>query len=486
MSIHQHTEQRAEHDTRLAVLDSLLTSPRGDLASRKVLHLSASTTDPRFYAHLAAWYFEKGAVRDHTELFVAHLLVGDLSNHRGAGCELLIRMPPYQVARVIGYLKRELGKVPRSTRTAVVRYLRHREASPRRFDRAALRGKKALKQLYASLHIRPSARADAILFKGKPPEDSVAAQVKALATAPSGIEQARIIVASRIAFPVAVGALKVLTPSVLVALIEVMSPQEVINHLSMLRGRGAFEHAEVKALVEQKLVAAQSDTRVSAFKASVAAEVVGADGSLKAALSAVTEARVRASGVITRSTALLVDKSSSMTAAIEVGKRVGAMISSATDAPLYVYAFDTLPFAIRAGGCTLADWEQAFSGIRPGGCTSLGCALKVMADRSERVDQIVIVTDEGENTAPFFAPALAAYGAKVGVKPDVLIVKVGNASAFTELALKADGRDPQVFTFGGDYYALPNLMPLLSQPSRLELLLEILRWPLPGGAAKAA
>jgi hypothetical protein len=33
--------------------------------------------------------------------------------------------------------------------------------------------------------------------------------------------------------------------------------------------------------------------------------------------------------------------------------------------------------------------------------------------------------------------------------------------------------------FGGDYYALPNLVPLLSRPSRLELMLEILDTPLP-------
>ena len=35
------------------------------------------------------------------------------------------------------------------------------------------------------------------------------------------------------------------------------------------------------------------------------------------------------------------------------------------------------------------------------------------------------------------------------------------------------------FTFAGDYYSLPNLVPLLSRPSRLELLLEILETPLP-------
>ena len=36
-----------------------------------------------------------------------------------------------------------------------------------------------------------------------------------------------------------------------------------------------------------------------------------------------------------------------------------------------------------------------------------------------------------------------------------------------------------MFQFGGDYYALPNLIPLLSRPSKLELLMEIMDYPLP-------
>ena len=37
----------------------------------------------------------------------------------------------------------------------------------------------------------------------------------------------------------------------------------------------------------------------------------------------------------------------------------------------------------------------------------------------------------------------------------------------------------ETFTFEGDYYSLPNLVPLLTRPSRLDLLLEILDVPLP-------
>ncbi len=64
-------------------------------------------------------------------------------------------------------------------------------------------------------------------------------------------------------------------------------------------------------------------------------------------------------------------------------------------------------------------------------------------------------------------------------EPSVVVVKTGQHTDHLERHLRAAGRVFETFTFGGDYYALPNLVPLLSRPSRLELLLEILETPLP-------
>jgi hypothetical protein len=36
-----------------------------------------------------------------------------------------------------------------------------------------------------------------------------------------------------------------------------------------------------------------------------------------------------------------------------------------------------------------------------------------------------------------------------------------------------------VIEFGGDYDALPNVIPFLTFPSQMELLMEILNYPLP-------
>ncbi len=274
-----------ERDLRLELLNSLLTTPHRELGEVAELHADFITRDPLFYGHMAVWYQSHGDVRDHKEVFVGNLLTSDLAEHREAGFVLLQTFPPYQVARVLKFMKERRGKVPRSARTAVEQYLRAREANDRFFDRAALRGKRAMKSLYASLHIKPSARADAILFKNDPPPGSLADATKRLARAASATEQARLIADLRIPYTVAVGAIESLTPAVLVALIDVMSPQELINSLKSLKARGALSHPEVKALIEDKLERAKSDERVAAMKTRVAAQAADLDEATAAHLN---------------------------------------------------------------------------------------------------------------------------------------------------------------------------------------------------------
>lgn len=469
----------AERDLRLEMLNSLLTTPHRKLEQVAELHQTMVELDPIFYGHLAVWYQHNGDVRDHKEVFAGNLLASNLTEHRDAGFVLLQGFPPYQVARIVDFLKIHRGKLPRSTRTAVRRYLQTREQNPKRFDRAALRGRKAIKHLYASLHIKPSARADAVLFKGNPPEDSLAYALKLLALASSPLEQARLIVDRNIPYTVAIGAIKQLTPTVLVALINAMSPQEVINNLKSLKARGALDNPQVKALIEEKLEQAASNSRVSVMKGRVATKAAQLDAEIAAKLERAMDAQVQRRGKITKPTALLVDKSSSMNNAIEVGKRIAALISGITEAELFVYAFDTLPYPVRATGNSLSDWERAFRHLKASGATSIGAPIEAMRLRRQKVEQVVVITDEGENTAPYFGNAFDAYDRDLAVKPNVIIVKVGYAYDWLERRCAERNVQVDTFTFTGDYYALPNLIPLLSRPSRLELLMEILEMPLP-------
>jgi intein/homing endonuclease len=334
-----------ERDVRLALLNTLLTTPHRDLASVLPLHRELLAADPRFYVRLAAWYADNGSVRDHQEMFVIMLGLSQHEGHRDAGLALLRRLPPYEVARVVDFIKgrqvkrhvpkggaatanthvrRKKGErvemetkieqiglfsnVPRSMRTEIERYLREREAHPAKLDSAILHGRSGLKRLYAGLHIKPSARAQAILFAEAPPDDSVLFQVKALARAEDPAEQARAIVEHKIPYRVAVSVIKQMSPTVLAALIDAMTPQEVINNVGALKRRGAFDNADVKALIETKLEAAKGDKRVSAYKAKVAVAAAEVSEDVAEKLDAVTEAQVKAKGQINRATALLVDK----------------------------------------------------------------------------------------------------------------------------------------------------------------------------------
>ena len=495
-----------ERDLREAMLNTLLTTPHRDLMQVYDVHRTLLDADPRFYVHLAAWYADRGAVRDHKEMFVALLCLSPFDGHRDVGLALLRDLPPYEVARVIDFIKgaevqkrmpkvhvrgqpREFevlaqrvglfANVPRSLRTEVERYLREREANDTRFDRTALQARKALKRLYAGLHIPPSARAQAVLFDDNPPADSLAFQIKQVAAAQTPADQARAIAEYHIPYRVAASVVKDMSPMVLAALIDVMTPQEVINNLAALKKRGALDNADLKALIDAKLGAAKTDKRVSAYKAKVAVAAADASGELAEALDEVTEAQVKASGKITRPTALLIDKSGSMTQAIEVGRQLGALASAICEADLFAYAFDTVAYPIEPRGVALADWEKALHGIRAAGGTSCGAALEVMRRKRQRVEQIVMVTDEGENTAPLFKAAYEAYAADLDVRPAVIFVKIGQAIQKLEAECAALGVAPNVFEFRGDYYALPNVIPLLTYPSLLELVMEVLDYPLP-------
>lgn len=487
-----------EQSTRLKVLNSLLTCPHRGLDAVWRSHEEMVAADPRFYVRMAAWYADTGDVRDHKEVFCASLALSKFPGHRDAGLALLGDLPLYEVARVIDFISGRVRRVtkkgqkiataertglfrnvPRSLKTEVARLLREKESSAKDFDRAVVYGRKDLKRLYALLHVKPSPRAQAILFDDDPPADSLVAQLKRIARSDDPVEQAGAIVEHRIPYRVATGLLTRMTPTVLIALIQSMSPQELINSLKSIQRQGAFEDLEVKQLIERKIQQAQGAARVSAYKAKEAAKAAPLDADLEAKLHKVTEAQLAKRGKILRATALLVDKSGSMTVAIELGKRIGAMVSSMLDAPLYVYAFDALAHPIENGGADLRSWEKAFAGIVADGSTSCGVAIDRMRRKDQHVEQVVIVTDEGENHAPFFAPELTRYRAEKGLSTEVVIVKTPGASDHLERALAAAALPFTVYPFSGDYYALPNLATLLSRPSQLELLEEIMDHPLP-------
>jgi hypothetical protein len=506
-----------EQDLRLALLNSLLMTPHRQLAQIRPVHQDIVAKDPRFYVRLGAWYADHGDVRDHKEMFIITLILSDFEGHRDVGLAMLRGLPPYEVVRVLDFIhgRKTTKKVrapaakggkrrkkpaeaksdmptqtvvedfglfrnpPRALKTEITRYLREREADAEWFDGSVLVARKAIKRLYALLHVKPGARAQQILFDENPPADSRLAALKKLARAKTPVEQARTIIDHRIPYRVAATVVHQMTPTVMLALIDVMSPQELINNLAALKRRGAMDNPDLKSLIEQKLEAAKTGTRVSAFKAEEAMKAADLSAEVRRKLEQVADAQVKAKGRIARPMALFIDKSGSMELAIELGKRLGSLISAICEKELYVYAFDNMAYPIERGGDDLASWEKALKGITAGGGTSCGVPLDFMTRKRQYVEQIIVVTDEGENTAPLFVDALAKYREAVKADPNVCFVRTPGAGTQLEEQCQKAGIMCDAFQFTGDYYALPNLVPLLSRPSKLELLMEIMDYPLP-------
>jgi len=102
-----------------------------------------------------------------------------------------------------------------------------------------------------------------------------------------------------------------------------------------------------------------------------------------------------------------------------------------------------------------------------------------MRRKKQYFEQIIMVTDEEENTTPLFVETLKKYREEVKADPNVCFVRTPGARTLLEDQCRQAGIMADAFQFTGDYYSLPNLVPLLSRPSKLDLLLEILEYPLP-------
>jgi hypothetical protein len=496
---------RTEQDNRLNILNTLLTTPHRKLDQVYPVHAEMIKQDPLFYGRLAAWYNDTGDVRDHKECFVINLCLSDFEGHRDEGVAILREMPPYQVARVLDFVHGRKDKktkkgatknapmqtvvenhglfknVPRTMKTEITRYLRERENDNDWFDSTVVIARKYMKRFYGLLHVKPTERADKILFKDEPPEDSKLFAVKELAKASTPQDQAKVIMEHRIPYRIASTIVTAMTPTVMLALIDVMTSQELINNMGSLKRRGAFDNADLKALIEKKLEKAKTDKRVSALKATEAVKVAGVDEVTAAKLEAVADTQIKSKGRIGRTTALLFDKSGSMEQAIELGKQIGSMISAIMEdgVALYCYAFDVMAYPIESKGTSLTDWEKALKGIKAGGGTSCGVALEYMIRKKQLVENIILITDEGENQTPFFVPQLQKYMTEMKIQPNVCIVKTQGASALLEENMKRAGLQCDAYQFTGDYYGLPNLIPYLNKSSRLDLLMEIMTWDLP-------
>lgn len=468
--------------TKNEILSQLTLSPHGKLIEYCPVGFKAVEQDPEFYAHLIAYDFVRGQIRDSKVAFpmislaskdypkafvsnsLAHLALlspRDLLR----GLRFYSEMRHHDYAK-FGALYGTLGHGKDIKRT-VARFLRAREANWGWWTRTALQHRKSIKELYALCHIKPSEAADQIIFKGIYPKGTVFNTVSQLKNM-SPSEAAGYILNQKIPFLVAQGALgaKIKEPELVLALISRMSPTEFTTNTKMLERLGIKTNPALRSAYQEGLKRA-SVSKANTFKATRAAEVLEDDNPLKEKLLGLQEKQIETMGGIDGDWLILADKSGSMQLAIEVARKVAATLARSVKGTISLVFFDTSPRYIDCTGRTYDDILKETQHIEAQGGTSIGVGLQYALERKLPADAITIISDGAENAHPQFAACYeeSAQSMHWGKKVPVYFYRITGTDhpmytvVFLENCNKV-GADLTIrdLTGGIDFYSLPNLI----------------------------
>jgi hypothetical protein len=474
----------------------LMNVPHRDYRPVVAAFREALEDDPDFTARACIWLNSRESgqqIRDIQDVACITLLQAPSMYHtyREAGrCVLLGEdfysgcgmpgLPPYRLFRLVEHISMSDRKVPRLIRSIVADYFAGLEKNPVRLDGAALRNRRAMKAAWVSFHMIPSnfPRIHAILF-GQPPPDSRLASLKNIAAMQDPTLQAMAIVENHIPYVIATSIIKQWTPAVGVAFIEAMSPTEALNSRAWIERSGLLVHPEVRDLYLSKVKGARGSVASMSHRASAQ----GQDAEVEAAMQQAREATVAAGRRIERDTLLLVDKSGSMQIAINAAQQFGARISPLCDGRLVVVAFDTHAREIKVEDtASLISWESAFRGIKAGGGTSIGSGLKYALDMGFQPQQVVIITDTGENTNPL----LVNVARQFANPPEFIFIVVPTHDRGIVIGdLRDKGYQVEVFEINdpGDYWIYDQVASILGGPPSASLVDQILQTQLPRRAA---
>lgn len=469
----------AEKDSRLTLIQALLNCPHGDYRLMWQKHAEVASADPMFYAHAAAWYRKNGKIRDHNLLFAGGLLMQNDSVFRSAGSNLLGKLAPYQAKALSEFVSKTLKRKPSYFRKAMLDYTVALVSDEGRLEGAVLKMRRAVQALVWSYHVRTTPKQHAMIFADKDVKlDGRLGAVKQLAEATSDEQRAALIAVHKIPFTTAVGALGEdgMTPKTLRALIEVATPQEVLNLARRLEAYNAYADAKVQDLVAQKLQAAAGDSRVNMAKLSQATSAVK-DTSVKSAIAKAQQKVIETQLAVGGTWAVFGDVSGSMNVTIGMmAKVLSLMCAAMTTEPVAYWVNDMATPVKFPKDKTFEAFQEAFKYTRANGNTALGAGLKKL---TKPVDGIVIITDEGDNTSPMFGDGLRDYEKKFGHYPPVIVVRVKADSRQVQVQCKQLGVECTPFDYTGDYNELNNLLALMKPGARWRLLEEIYATPLP-------
>jgi hypothetical protein len=387
--------------------------------------------------------------------------------------------------------------INRYLRSAIKHYLSWREREENRslMEGALVRARKFMRRLYAKSRTLPmgdeKSWVNRYLFHEEVPTGSRMSAIQQILGCTDPAQQAKIAIDNNIPLPTLCSLVDNVTPSLLVAMVYVMSPQEVLANQNLLRRHGAFNNPELKAMIHEKLAKIMKGKKgkVDALKGQAAAATEGLDEDTKALLVKVTDTELKKYDQIVADTLILVDISGSMQAAIEIARGLAPVICQAAENPdnVWVYTFNAMGVERKVGKNedprNKSAWDKVFAMVRADGGTNAGGGLLAFARHRKTVEQIILITDEGENGTPCFADALKQYTAATPCEPKIVIIRCpGDRSTWGQIerSLKSKGVTPDIVTVEKmDTISWPNILQLLTGKGMKDLVQDILDLELP-------
>lgn len=445
-----------EKDIRMAFLSALLGVPHGvfspGTAPEAAAHVEMQKADPEFYRKFAYWYFQTSKLRmkDHNVLFCTTLFKSSSHIDRKLGKYLLMQLRPHEVHRVHDGVKRRgpvddlpdeplvMGEtpvgVPRSLKTAIIAYLTI--LSERDLDYHSVRSRRELQDLIRISHINPQRLPGRkaqilawILDKGPPLKDTMGAVFERVREEQDPIRMADLIRSHRIPYVMITGVLKnqADNSTVQVAQFETMTLIETINHIEMFHRSGLLEQPEFRNRLIAKITNPEmiQRSRLLPFRPlKLYRSHSEFPKDIRDALMSYADLAFLNIPDIVGDTLVLVDKSGSMTGIlIELGVLVSAAIAGKVEGTLIARAFDDRCYNIDLPeNLTVSEIYRLIHSIQASGMTSIEVALQPAMENAENYDNIVVVTDEEENTEPFFTPLLQKYRNTVNRDVRIMIV----------------------------------------------------------------
>lgn len=475
--------------TKQRILSELSKSTHGSLKDYLPLGTQAVRQEGEFFQHLIAWNFKHGQVRDSK---VALPVIG-LAGEKDA------ELVDNSLAHIAMLGPRELLKAYRFAlevrlpgsmlriRNLVKAYLQEKEED-RGWDHIAIQHRNVLKELYSLTHTKTvKERTNIVLYgrlwdgktKAPQPKGSVFEVVANLRNM-SSTEAAGAILKFKIPSMIALGALgeKAKDEALVLALINRMSATELTTNVKMLEKLGLKTNPALRGAFDQAMAKAAT-SKQNTLKTTAAVEAVE-DEVLKEKLRGLQAKQIKAAGGPEGDWLILADKSSSMSHAIEMARHVAGSLTSFVKGKVALVFFDTMPRALDVTGMSPDQIKKATEKVIAGGSTSIGVGLNSILLAKVMVDGIVIVSDGGENNAPYFADTYKKYAKFVDKDVPVYFYQLSGDPDRLSINMHAAGIEMQTFDFRGskmDYYSIPNTVQTM-RANPYGLVDEIMATPL--------